>query len=68
MIGPAAMALWSTRAVRRRVLTPDAVGEVLAAAGWAAVDAFRWADVDGTVLGWPLAMAAVRRRARSEAA
>ena len=67
MIGPAAMALWSTRAVRRRVLTPEDVGELLAAAGWEAVDAYRWTDGDA-VLGWPLAMAAVRRRARSEAA
>jgi hypothetical protein len=67
-----ALALWSTRPVRRpvrrRVLTPDDVGEVLAAAGWVAVDAYRWRDEDGTVLGWPLALAAVRRRARSEAA
>ena len=54
--------------MRRRVLTPDDVGEVLAAAGWVAVDAYRWRDEDGAELGWPLAMAAVRRRARSEAA
>lgn len=63
-----ALALWSTRPVRRRVLTPDDVGEMLAAAGWVAVDAYRWRDEDGAVLGWPLALAAVRRRARSEAA
>ena len=68
MIGPAAMALWSTRRVRCAVLTPDDVGIALAAAGWEADDAFRWRDEGGTVLGWPLAMAAVRRRARSEAA
>lgn len=49
-------------------MTPDDVGEVLAAAGWVAVDAYRWRDEDGAVLGWPLALAAVRRRARSEAA
>ncbi len=68
MIGDAAMALWATRAVRRRVLTPDAVGEVLAAAGWVAVDAYRWRDEDGTTLGWPSAVACVERRARSERA
>ena len=68
MIGDAAMALWSTRRVRCAVLTPDDVGLELAAAGWVAVDAYRWRDLDGTVLGWPLALAAVRRRARSEAA
>ena len=65
MIGPAAMALWSTRRVRCAVLTPDDVGIALAAAGWVADDAFRWRDEGGDVLGWPLAMAAVRRRARS---
>lgn len=64
----AALALWSTRSTHRRVLTPEPVGVELEAAGWTAVDAFRWRDVDGTVLGWPLALAAVRRRARSEAA
>jgi len=63
-----ALALWSTRRVRCAVLTPDAVGVALAAAGWTALDAWRWADEDGTALGWPLALAAVRRRARSEAA
>ena len=68
MIAADAMALWSTRTVRRRVLTPEPVGDALAAAGWTAVDAWAWRDVDGTVLGWPLALAAVRRRARSEAA
>ena len=55
----------ATRQVRCAVLTPDAVGTALAAAGWAAVDAFRWRDEGGAVLGWPLAMAAVRRWARS---
>lgn len=64
----AALALRATRSTRRRVLTPEPVGVALAAAGWTAVDAFRWRDVDGTVLGWPMALAAVRRRARSEAA
>jgi hypothetical protein len=63
-----ALTLWSTRRVSCRVLTPEHAGEALAAAGWVAVDAYRWRDEDGAVLGWPLAMAAVRRRARSEAA
>jgi hypothetical protein len=66
VIGTAAMALWSTRRVSRQVLTPDDVGEVLDAAGWSAVDAYRWRDpIDRAVLGWPLAMAAVERRART---
>lgn len=61
----AALALWATRSTRRRVLTPEPVGVELAAAGWTAVDAWAWRDPeDGGVLGWPLAMAAVRRRAR----
>lgn len=48
------------------MLTPDDVGTALAAAWWTAVDAFRWRDEgNGDVLGWPLAMAAVRRWARS---
>ena len=55
----------ATRRMSRRVLTPDDVGTALAAAGWTAVDAFRWRDEGGAVLGWPMAMAAVERRARS---
>jgi len=54
--------------VRCAVLTPEPVGVALAAAGWTALDAFRWADEDGTALGWPLALAAVRRRARRDGA
>ena len=54
-----------SRRVIRQMLTPDDVGTALAAAGWVAVDAFRWRDEGGAVLGWPLAMAAVERRARS---
>lgn len=60
-----ALSLWNTRRVRRFVLTPDDVGEVLAAAGWVAVDAYRWTDGDET-LGWPMALAAVKRRARQD--
>jgi len=63
-----AVALWRERPLRRRVLTPEPVGVALAAAGWTALDAWRWRDDDGTVLGWPLAMAAVRRRARRDGA
>lgn len=63
-----AVALWATRRVRCAVLTPEPVGVALAAAGWTALDAFRWADEDGTALGWPLALAAVRRRARRDGA
>lgn len=44
MIGAAALALWSTRRVSRKVLTLDDVS---------------------AVLGWPLALAAVERRART---
>jgi len=64
----AALALWATRSTRRRVLTPEPVGVALAAAGWTALDAFRWRDVDGTVLGWPMALATMERRARRDGA
>ncbi len=50
-----AIALWRERPLRRRVLTPEPVGVELEAAGW-------------TALGWPLALAAVRRRARRDGA
>jgi len=43
-----ALALWSTRRVRCAVLTPDAVGVALAAAGWTALDSWRWTDGDTT--------------------
>jgi hypothetical protein len=63
-----ALMLWSTRPLRRRVLTPEPVGVELEAAGWTALDAWRWRDEDGTALGRPLALAAVRRRARRDGA
>ncbi len=63
-----AIALWRERPLRRRVLTPEPVGVELEAAGWTALDAFRWADEDGPALGWPLALAAARRRARRDGA
>lgn len=62
-----ALALWSTRRVRCAVLTPDAVGVALAAAGWTALDSWRWTDGD-TTLGWPMALATMERRARRDGA
>lgn len=62
-----AVALWRERPLRRRVLTPDAVGVALAAAGWTALDSWRWTDGD-TVLGWPLAYSTMERRQRRDGA
>ena len=62
-----AVALWQTRPLRRRVLTPEPVGDALAAAGWTALDAWRWTDGD-TVLGWPMALATMERRQRRDGA
>ena len=62
-----ALMLWSTRRVRCAVLTPEPVGVELEAAGWTALDAFRWTDGD-TVLGWPMAHATMERRRRRNGA
>jgi len=54
------------RVVRCRVLTPDDVGDALAADDWTALDAFRWRDPDdGAALPWPMALATQQRRARA---
>ena len=54
------------RTLRRRVLTPDDVGDALAADDWTALDAFRWRDPDdGGALPWPMALATLERRARA---
>ena len=37
------------------------------AAGWAALDSWRWTDGD-TTLGWPMALATMERRARRDGA
>jgi len=54
------------RTVRRRVLTPDDVGDRLAAGDWTALDAYRWRDPDDRgVLPWPMALATLDRRERA---
>ncbi len=70
MIAATVAALWGSRRVRCAVLTPEPVGVALAAAGWTALDDWRWRDPEDAdaVLGWPLAYSAMQRRARRDGA